>query len=276
MFRLEGLDELDLSRQLWQNRASISEYDGVYVDEIQDLCEVQWMLLIHLVKKAHRNPQQDWLFLTGDQFQALRPSGFHWERLVSRLEQAAGVQEGSLGLNLRNSKQIAQFVQAEIDRLFDLYASALADKKNEIHKPEYPIDALIEGISPAYLLAEKAIPEHVASWLGNQGALIVWDEADKGSDFAQEVSRKGGVVVTVDEAKGLEFDRAALYEVYKNLHAVMQSGLKRKVRVVCRQAFSRFFVALTRARRGLLIIDQLDIIDQLKEIHSKLQGATQD
>lgn len=264
-FRLEGLDELDLSRQLWENRASISaQYDGVYVDEVQDLCEVQWMLLLRLVY------QPAGLFLTGDDFQALRPSGFHWKRLVSRLEQAAGVQEGSLGLNLRNSRQIAQFVQAEVDRLFDRYASALRDRRSETRKPEYPINALIEGISPAYLLAEHAIPEHVISWFGNQGALIVWDEADKESDLAQDVSQKDGVVVTVDEAKGLEFDRAALYNVYKNLHEVMESGLKREVRVVCRQAFSRFFVALTRARRGLLIIDQLEVIPP------NLYGATQD
>lgn len=52
-FHLEGRDELDLSRILWEHLdATTRTYDGVYVDEIQDMCEVQWALLLKLVKRV--------------------------------------------------------------------------------------------------------------------------------------------------------------------------------------------------------------------------------
>lgn len=253
-FNLEGKDELDLTRELWEARAHLEPmYDGVYVDEIQDLCEVQWMLLIRLVR------YQAGLFLTGDPFQALRPSGFHWKRLVARLSQAVTVQEGSLQLNLRNSRQIARFVQAEIQRVMEQYASLLKEK-SQGEDLNYPVNALIDGIHPAYLIEQQADAQQIAEWLADQGALIVWDELGKESDFAQKVAQKGGLVITVDEAKGLEFDRVALYNIYQNFFQTIEDGSKRKVRATCRHAFCRFFVAITRGRRGLLIIDPLETI----------------
>lgn len=78
-FRFEGEDELDLSRRLWETGGVSDTYAGVYVDEAQDLCEVQWMLLARMV----RHPRG--LFFAGDPYQALRPSGFHWNRLRLRL-----------------------------------------------------------------------------------------------------------------------------------------------------------------------------------------------
>jgi|GEM_PF-1606896 len=161
-FHFDGEDELDLSRKWWRERNTIlPEYDGVYVDEVQDLCEVQWMILLHLV----RHPSG--LFLTGDPFQALRPSGFHWNRLRARLRQAANVEDGSLGINLRNRGQIACFLETELQRFKKLYALE--------HQPDYHVDALLEGLPPVGVEAASCPPEQVARWLGDQGALIVWD-----------------------------------------------------------------------------------------------------
>jgi len=237
-FRFDGADELTLSRQWWQERDTILPgYDGVYVDEVQDLCEVQWMILLHLV----RHPSG--LFLTGDPFQALRPSGFHWNRLRARLRQAANVEDGSLGINLRNSRQIACFVETELQRFKNLYALE--------HQPDYHVDALLEGLPPVGVEAASCPPEQVARWLGDQGALIVWDEEDEQDEFVRRCVSEGAKVVSVQEAKGLEFDRAAVYGIYGKMHRHERTGS-----VVQRQwAYYRLYVALTRARRGLWIIE---------------------
>lgn len=79
----------------------------------------------------------------------------------------------------------------------------------------------------------------------------MWDEPARSEPFAQAVIEAGGLVVTVDEAKGLEFDRTAVLKPYASLAHQMreQSSLLRA------QAFSRLYVALTRARRGLLVLE---------------------
>jgi tetratricopeptide (TPR) repeat protein len=237
-FQFEGEDELDLSRRWWQERDTIlPEYDGVYVDEVQDLCEVQWMILLRLVDHPHG------LFLTGDPFQALRPSGFHWNRLRARLQQAANVQDGSLGMNLRNSRQIARFVEEELRRFKGLY------RLDE--QPDYHVDALLEGLPPVGAKAASCPPEQVADWLRGQGALIVWDDEERQDEFVQRCAEAGARLVTVQEAKGLEFDRAAVYGIYGRMNQLRRVGSS-----VQRQwAYSRLYVALTRARRGLWIIE---------------------
>jgi tetratricopeptide (TPR) repeat protein len=237
-FQFEGEDELDLSRWWWQERDTIlPEYDGVYVDEVQDLCEVQWMILLRLVRRPHG------LFLTGDPFQALRPSGFHWNRLRARLQQAANVQDGSLGMNLRNSQQIARFVEEELRRFKGLY------RLDE--QPDYHVDALLEGLPPVGAEAASCPPEQVADWLRGQGALIVWDDEERQDEFVQRCAEAGATVVSVQEAKGLEFDRAAVYGIYGRMNQLRRVGSS-----VQRQwAYSRLYVALTRARRGLWIIE---------------------
>ena len=238
-FRLGGQDELDLSRDLWeQPKKVVASYDGVYVDEIQDLCEVQWMLLMRLV----RHPTG--LFLTGDPFQALRPSGFHWNRLVSRISQEVTVQEGSLKLNLRNSRQIALFVQGELERIKREY--------DLDEMPDYHVTALLDGLPPvaATLDSPALSARRLAEWLGDQGAVIVWDTADEGHPFAQELRQQGVLLCSVEEAKGLEFDRVILLNVYSQMHTQM-----RQPPVLRQQAFSRLYVALTRARRGLVVVE---------------------
>jgi hypothetical protein len=237
-FQFEGEDELDLSRRWWQERDTIlPEYDGVYVDEVQDLCEVQWMILLRLVRHPHG------LFLTGDPFQALRPSGFHWNRLRARLQQAANVQDGSLGMNLRNSRQIARFVEEELRRFKGLY------RLDE--QPDYHVDALLEGLPPVGAEAASCPPKQVADWLRGQGALIVWDDEERQDEFVQRCAEAGARLVTVQEAKGLEFDRAAVYGIYGRMNQLRRVGSS-----VQRQwAYSRLYVALTRARRGLWIIE---------------------
>ncbi|MER3473194.1 MAG: hypothetical protein C4335_04020 [Armatimonadota bacterium] len=210
----------------------------MYVDEAQDLCEVQWMLLARMV----RHPRG--LFFAGDPYQALRPSGFHWNRLRLRLGRHLHVTEGSLALNLRNTRQIAEFVQSELERVRARYQLE--------HLPDYHVTALMEGLPPAVQQTSRADASQVAEWLGNQGALIVWDKSAKSEQFAQAMQEHGTLVVTVDEAKGLELDRAVVLDPYTNLHRQMQGR-----RVTLRQqAFSRLYVALTRARRGLLVLEE--------------------
>ncbi|GBC94289.1 ATP-dependent helicase/nuclease subunit A [bacterium HR16] len=238
-FPIGGSDELDLSRKLWeQPEKVVASYDGVYVDEIQDLCEVQWMLLMRLV----RHPAG--LFLTGDPFQALRPSGFHWNRLVRRLSQEVTVLEGSLKLNLRNSRQIALFVQGELERIKREY--------DLDEMPDYHVTALLDGLPPAAATLDSPAlsAQQLAEWLGDQGAVIVWDESDKNIPIAQQLGQHGALLCSVEEAKGLEFDRVILFNIYSRMHEQV-----RRSPVLRLQAFSRLYVALTRARRGLVVVE---------------------
>ncbi|MGQ9541971.1 MAG: hypothetical protein ACUVTY_12895 [Armatimonadota bacterium] len=80
----------------------------------------------------------------------------------------------------------------------------------------------------------------------------MWGSSACSEPFAQAVLEAGGLVVTVDEAKGLEFDRTAVLKPYTSLAHQME-GRSSLVRA---QAFSRLYVALTRARRGLLVLEE--------------------
>lgn len=151
---MRGQDEPDLCGQLWKVRDSLPrEYAGVYVDEVQDLCEVEWMLLAQMVRRSSG------LFFTGDPYQALRPSGFHWNRLRLRLGKHLQVQEGSLALNLRNTRQIAEFMQDELERIRTKYRLE--------EQPDYHVTALIEGLPPALGHIGRVDALDAARWLGD-------------------------------------------------------------------------------------------------------------
>lgn len=230
-------DELDRCHRLHEAaaRSGLPRYDGIYVDEAQDLCEVQWQLLLEMLQVPRG------LVMTGDPYQTLRPSGFHWNRLRKRLGQRVTVEEGWLPINLRNSRHIAEFVSACMS---DLAA------RWEIAAPRYTVAALLDGAQVARAGSAMTI-EQAAGWLGDQGVAIVLDEASRESPRAQALRGAGVPVLTALAAKGLEFDRALLCDFFSSIEAARRAAPDS--RVLRHTLLGHLYVALTRARRGLLL-----------------------
>lgn len=237
--QLPGMDELDACRQIWREQEFSGlryRFDGVYVDEAQDLCEVQWMILLQMVKSPTG------LFLTADPFQALRPSGFHWNRLERRLQSEIAVQDASLGINRRNSRQIASLVQREMERV--------SQRLGLEEKPNYHVTAVLDSLPPAGAPEQQIDPPRLAEWLGDQGALVIPDDSARNHPLAQQIANSAPVV-TVEECKGLEFDRVAVLGMYAHL----EEAKRERAETLRQLAFSQWYVAMTRARRGLLVIE---------------------
>lgn len=233
-------DELDACHRLHGAalRARLPRYDGIYVDEAQDLCEVQWQLLLEML----RTPRG--LVMTGDPFQTLRPSGFHWNRLRKRLGQRVTVEEGWLSLNLRNSRHIAEYVSA---------CMATLAARWEIDAPRYTVAAVLEGARVA-VAASTFTSAQAAAWLGDQGVALVLDEAARTAPRAAALKAAGVPVLTVLEAKGLEFDRVLLCDFFTAIEQALSTAPDS---VVLRHTvLGHLYVALTRARRGLVLLEK--------------------
>lgn len=232
-------DELDLCHRLHQaaTRGALARYDGIYVDEAQDLCEVQWQLLLEMLQVPRG------LVMTGDPYQTLRPSGFHWNRLRKRLSQRVNVtvEEGWLSINLRNSRHIAQFVFACISELATRW---------QIAAPRYTVAALLDG---AQVARGKATIEQAATWLGDQGVALVLDETSRESSRARALRAAGVPVLTALAAKGLEFDRVLLCDFFASVDIAL--GKAPESQVLRHTLLGHLYVALTRARRGLWLLE---------------------
>lgn len=64
------------------NESSLPEFDEIYLDEAQDLTEIELRILLHLLKIK---TDSDDLILAGDPLQTINPSGFSWGALRSMI-----------------------------------------------------------------------------------------------------------------------------------------------------------------------------------------------
>ncbi len=238
--RADHHDELTLTRDLWgrwvEGTLKLPTVQGIYIDEAQDLTEIQWMLLLKMLPSY----LQSGLVMAGDPFQALRPSGFHWRRLQARLQEQTAIQSGWLRLNLRNSRSIAKFVQVQLERISVRWA---------VESPNYEVSAKLEGPPVALLEMSELSHNLCAQWLRGFGAVLVADTAMK-SEEALGVYRDVGVPIwSIEESKGLEFDRVLLWRVGESLEKAVTRERS------ARQEMGRLYVAMTRARLGLLVVE---------------------
>ena len=267
--RLERLDssaiagryfpELELAwravERLRSGGAALLDFDCIAVDECQDLTPLEaWFVveLARLINARRRTPVP--LLLAGDEAQTVRPTDFEWAWLSDLLHSSIGTpSEHKLAANLRSPQRIAGLV----NRVWDLYS--------HIQKHERPSGtgyAEIEDDATDQILYCTAAPgpeldELLTSFSTREGlALITLDEAVPA--YVPEAAR--GTVLTVSEAKGLDFHSVCVLDPGRHIERILREdgrlradsdieGLRKRL------AIDQLRVALSRPTERLFWLD---------------------
>ncbi len=235
--------------------ASLLEFDCIAVDECQDLTPIEAMLLVELAALIQRRRRiQVPLLLSGDEAQTVRPTDFEWGWLSDMLHsQLATPVDFNLSANLRSPRRIAELVQ----RVWDLYS--------HLHKQERPSGSgqvEIEDDATDQILYCTANPgpdlsDLLITLAGTEGLAIINLEETLPA-WVPEAAR--AAVLSVAEAKGLDFNSVCVLDAGRHLERIVRSEERQRAesdveRLRKRLAIDQLRVALSRPSERLLWLD---------------------
>jgi superfamily I DNA/RNA helicase len=199
--------------------AALLDFDCIAVDECQDLTPIEALLLVDLaslINHQRRAPLP--LMLAGDEAQTVRPTDFEWGWLSDLLHSQFGSPtEYKLSANLRSPHRIAELV----NRVWDLYS--------HIQKQERPSGsgyAEIEDDATDQILyctaaAGPELNELLISLSTREGLALISLE-DTVPAYVPEAAR--GAVLTVSEAKGLDFHSVCVLDAGRHIERIVRDG----------------------------------------------------
>ncbi|HEV2225385.1 MAG TPA: UvrD-helicase domain-containing protein [Nitrososphaerales archaeon] len=245
------------------------QYDRIFCDEAQDLTQLEFRAIMELCKPPSGLVTGFQITLAGDPLQTINPTGFKWSMVrneVYRVLRGSDVQFRELAENFRSDKRIVDFAN-KIQEVRGYYMGEdLAPQEGFVEDGETPQVVTLESGDEVEMLRNKM------GELPPESAVIIWpeDEAEVTKLYEDAVLNKIDrdlELFTVSEAKGLEFRLVVLYKLgssedanrlrsYLTPKRTTQSAEPTiKDEIVLLYFLNRLYVALTRAKLYLIIID---------------------
>ena len=265
----DGLwDAIDLAFDCLRCVDKVPKYARLACDEVQDLAPVEIQVLINLVKDSNI----DSMFFTGDMAQVINPSGFLWSKLkgdLGAISKRHDIRDPwILERNFRSTSEIVDLVNECLEVRKDLLGDA--GERNIQHSD------VRSGIKPMLLKSSplKAIKECVS----NPQERLILVKTNKMKDEIKEIlgeAREKVTILTVEEAKGLEWEGALLWNFFIPRHEEITKNdwenvfIPKKRRAFKKEVereginpyalayeFNLLHVGLTRQRKLLFMYDE--------------------
>ena len=234
---------------------TLLDFDCIVVDECQDLTPIEALLVVELASRINRQRRAPLpLLLAGDEAQTVRPTDFEWGWLSDLLHSQLGSpSEYKLSANLRSPHGIAELV----NRVWDLYS--------HIQKQERPSGsgyAEIDDDATDQILYCTAAPgpelnELLISLSTREGLALITLE-DTVPAYVPEAAC--GAVLTVPEAKGLDFQSVCVLDAGRHIERIVRDDSRLRVDsdiegLRKRLAIDQLRVAISRPTERLLWLD---------------------
>ena len=219
-------DDCDVVFNLFQRLSKLDDINWCihqfYIDEVQDFTQAELTLLLHCCRWPNG------LFLTGDTAQSImRGVSFRFSDLRSVFHYISKHVDPTRGQktkvrvpclhdltqNFRSHSGILQLAASVIDLLMNFFRSSLDKLPSDqgMFPGPKPVLLLSCSYSDLALLLRGNRREASAIEFGARQAIIVQSE-DAKKNLPDEL--KAGIVLTVFESKGLEFDDVLLYNFF--------------------------------------------------------------
>lgn len=275
----EYWDDQDLIREVLLRGDLEPAHTAVFCDEAQDFTRIETDLIRRLSVFSRYEVQPPVLCLPfafgGDPYQTLSPTGFRWENLGRMLQESlvevvlpewqrrytVGLHRFDLSRNYRSSEPIVKACNIVL-----LWRRLLGESLG----PQRPWALPGDPPPGVYLLGDGADPDSlrrnarnvtiIVPVGANQLARYIEDD-----DVLREMATGGQAIniYGVTDAKGLEFDRVVVYRFGEACPEVDWDTLESADTLEFRYFLNRLYVALTRARSDLFIIDTADGYERL-------------
>ncbi|XP_041378715.1 TPR and ankyrin repeat-containing protein 1-like, partial [Gigantopelta aegis] len=224
-------DESDLIYSIYKRLWNLEEQPWVlhqmYVDETQDFTQAELAILIHITQ----NPNN--MFLSGDTAQSIMKgisfrfcdlkTLFHYvKRSLDAVNKTRSVEVPTnmyqLTHNYRSHNGILSLASAILDLMVEFFPESFDRLQKDQGLFQGPPPVLIDSCSPGdlaiLLQANKRKTSHIE--FGAHQAILVVNDAARDS-IPEEL--RLGLILTIYEAKGLEFDDVLLYNFFKDSYA---------------------------------------------------------
>ncbi|MGA7412851.1 MAG: hypothetical protein WBW33_20415 [Bryobacteraceae bacterium] len=254
-------------------RPGLLDFDCIAVDECQDLTPIEALFIVELASLA--NGQRRWpvpLLMAGDEAQTVRPTDFEWGWLSDLLHTRLGSPaEYKLTANLRSPHRIAEMV----NRVWDLYS--------HLQKQERPSgtgyaeidDDATDQILYCTAVAGPELNELLLSLSTREGLALIALE-DTVPAYVPEAARHS--VLTVSEAKGLDFHSVCVLDAGRHLDRIVRDegrlradsdieGLRKRL------AIDQLRVAISRPTERLFWLDTNPSEQIIRQSRSFLNGG---
>ncbi|RPD59351.1 hypothetical protein L226DRAFT_617323 [Lentinus tigrinus ALCF2SS1-7] len=281
-----------LLRRLDSSRLPGLPVDFLFADEVQDNLIVDMLLLRSLCN----NPNG--LFWAGDTAQTIAiGSSFTFNELTSMLHRLEERQANPmqvppttfyLSINYRSHSGIANCAQTVVDLLMTHWPDSL-DRLGPEHgwRPgPRPVFFGSSGTDESTVF-DRQYTRASPLTLGSEQCVIVRDEAAKEAFHSRGIF--SGLVLTIYQSKGQEFDDVFLYHLFEDCPVSLQQWRTlceprmagrgtvlwaENSRGFCRE-LKMFYVALTRARQRLWIVDGSGMASPMVELWTR-RGVIED
>jgi DNA helicase II / ATP-dependent DNA helicase PcrA len=257
---LQDKQDLDVKRKLEQISSNIK---SVVCDEIQDFVTVQYAIFMLIIHPDYKSE----LYFGGDSQQTINSSNFRWEDLRNYIWKELKQTNPNFKLNplkimRRNFRSTSKMV--EIANSFIEMKEALKIKDDG--------DYLQQGIedqdsqhTPGSLVMEEreTIIELIEKSEAKNWIIIVYGEETKDKLLELLDEKFENFIFTIAECKGLEFTSSILFNIASDSDLDWRKLMNKNARDLYTEknhlyidhVFNRLFVALTRSRRGLVILE---------------------
>lgn len=255
----------DLCRVYIQN-GELKVFDYLFIDEVQDLTELQIFVLTQLSKNREK------IFFAGDIHQVVTMNHFNFSRL-SNLYEESFHDFNFLSKNYRSKSKVIEAAN-KVKELRKKYIGSLS-LEYELHE-----EAIVEG---GEFSIQKVNMEFLRKTSEDANFVILVATNLEKTSLLKELGDYelfGDMVFTVEEAKGLEFNDVVCYNLttpFKNEWDAIFSG-KAKKNQNFRYYFNLLYVGFTRAKSNIIMMEkeifQNKIISEFKEIGKEKVNIT--
>ena len=250
-----------------------ADFDRVVVDEVQDLTLLETTVVVELCRAiARARGRAPWLLMAGDAGQTVRPTGFEWAPLNDLLaERLRRPERFHLDEHLRCPSRIAEVVDRASRRYADIEKEARPTSQRRQRGGEHVDAHLVHVHLPA-----RAEAVRLLEGLDETDDVVVVSPGDAPPDWVPSGLR--GVVLTPEEAKGLEYQSVCVLDPGRLLWSLRPEnasyGLDAELDQPARRtAIDHLRVTLSRATETLVFVDVEAGADELRESRELLGDA---
>lgn len=262
-------DDNDLARSMIikSMRNELKKYDYLYIDEVQDLSEMQIFALMQLSNKLGE------IFMAGDISQVINPTFFKGGRPGVILRNRMKVDWNKenvivLNENYRNSKDIVEVA----NKLVNIRKEKLGSYSEYIFEDSKKIEKS-DGL-PALLCVDHLVMlDAIKLWIDVPKVAIIVSSDSSKNEIAKkleiDLKKTGSNIYSVQEIKGQEFDKVIIYNIlsdYDSMWAQIMSTNVKDRQEHYQFYFNLFYVAITRAKKNLYLYEEKNDIELLKEM----------